>query len=93
MKFIDLLRSKTPMDTDLIIGDVEMPASLVWDEDSTITDYGVEKFMPLMEAEYTVLENGNIEIHCDDYKLGEDFCLAAAGYIGIGESKKIFGEQ
>ena len=92
MKFLELLRSKTALDVDLIIGGVDMPATLVWDEDSIITDYGIEKYRPLMEAECTVLNNGNIEIHCDNYRLGEDFCMAAAGYIGINESKKIFGE-
>lgn len=44
-----------------------------------------------MEAEYTELKNGNLEIHCDDEKLGEKFCLAAAGYINNNEYRRIFG--
>ncbi len=92
-KFLDLLRSGEELDCDLIIGGSEMPASFVWYEDSIITDYGVEKFKPIMEAEYTRLKNGNIEIHCDDYKLGERFCLAAAGYIGETKYEKIFGTE
>lgn len=93
MTFLEFLRSKPDIDVDLIIGNRSMPASFVWGEDNIITEYGVEKYRPLMEAEYTVLANGNIEIHCDNYKLGEDFCMAAAGYIGITEYNKIFGNQ
>lgn len=92
-KFLDLLRSGEELDCDLIIGGYDMPASFVWYEDSKITDYGVEKFKHIMEAEYTRLKNGNIEIHCDDEKLGEVFCLAAAGYIGESEYARIFGEE
>jgi hypothetical protein len=92
MKFLELLRSNSEFEADLIIGGTDMPATFVWDEDSIITDYGIEKYKLLMEAECTVLKNGNIEIYCDNYKLGEDFCLAAAGNIGVTEYKKIFGE-
>lgn len=70
-----------------------MPASFVWNEDSCITEYGIEKYRPLMEARFTRLENGNIEIYCDDAKLGEEFCMAAAGYISDSEFKKIFDED
>jgi hypothetical protein len=69
-----------------------MPATFVWDSDNRITDYGIEKFRPIMEAGYTILENGNIEVFCDDYKLGEEFCFAAAGHISDSEYTKIFGE-
>lgn len=67
-----------------------MPASFVWDEDCKITEYGKKKYKAIVEAEYTKLSNGNIEIHCDDEKLGESFCLAAAGYIGATEWDRIF---
>lgn len=89
--FLDLLRSGEKIDCDLVIGGVDMPASFVWDEDCKITDYGIEKFRAIMEAEYTKLPNGNIVIHCDDYELGEIFCLSSAGYIGETEYEKIFG--
>ena len=92
-KFIDLLRSETAMDCDLIIGGAEMPATFVWNEESEITEYGIEKYRPIMEAGYNVLENGNIEIFCDDDELGEEFCLAAAGYISEIEYAKIFIES
>lgn len=92
-KFLDLLRSSEELDCDLIIGGCDMPASFVWYEDCKITEYGIEKYKPIMEAEYTRLKNGNIEIHCDDEKLGEQFCWAAAGYIGESEYNRIFGEE
>lgn len=91
--FLDLLRSGIDLDCDLIIGNVDMPATFIWNEDSKITEYGVERFKPIMEARYTKLPNGNIEIHCDNDKLGEDFCLAAAGYIGTREHTRIFGDE
>lgn len=91
--FLGLLQSETTLSCDLIIGGMDMPASLVWNEDSRITKYGIAKYRPVLEAEYKVLENGNIEIFCDDYKLGEEFCCAAAGYISITEYEKIFGKD
>lgn len=90
--FLDLLRSGEEIDCDLIIGDSDMPASFVWDSECKITDYGVERFKPIMISPYEKLPNGNIEIYCDSYKLGEVFTLAAAGYIGQSEYNKIFGE-
>ncbi|MCL6477849.1 MAG: hypothetical protein K6T65_05485 [Peptococcaceae bacterium] len=92
-KFLHLLRSGENIDCDLIIGGVDMPVSFVWYKDCKITDYGIEKYKALMEAEYTRLPNGNIEIHCDDVELGENFCWAAAGYIGTTEYARIFGEE
>lgn len=90
--FLDLLRSGEYIDCELIIGDCDMPATFVWDEDCTITDYGIEVFHDLMEAEFVRLPNGNIEILCDDYRLGELFVMAVAGYIGSSEFKKLFGD-
>lgn len=92
-KFLDLLRSGKEIDCDLIIGNADMPASFVWDEDCKITEYGIEKFKEIMDADYTELPNGNIEIHCDNDALGEIFCLAAAGYIGETEFSKMFEED
>ena len=80
-KFLDMLQSGEYIDCDLIIGGCDMPASFVWDEDSTITDYGIEVF-----------PNGNIEVLCDDYRLGERFVMAVAGYVGNSEFMKLFGE-
>lgn len=89
--FLELLHSGEDLDCDLIIGGAEMPTTFVWDEDSKLTNYGVEKFRPVLEATFRRLDNRNIEVLCDDWELGEAFCLAAAGYIGDAEYNRIFG--
>ena len=87
--FKDLLNSGKELDCELIIGNVDMPATFVW-EGMKITEYGIDRFKPIMKAEYEVLPNGNIEVFCDDYELGEEFVRAAAGYIRQSEFNKIF---
>jgi hypothetical protein len=89
-KFLDLLQGNEYIDCDLIIGDSDMPASFVWDEDTSMTDYGIEYFKPILDAEYERLPNGNIEIFCDDWELGEDFCYAVAGYVSEEKYRKLF---
>lgn len=89
-RFIDYLKSGVILDCELIIGDVDMPASFVWDEDSRITHAGYQKFKSLMDSQYEVLENGNIEVFCDDDKLGEKFVYAAAGYVSEESYKSWF---
>jgi len=90
MKFLDILMSGDYLDCDLIVGDCEMPATLVWNEDSTITDYGKEFYSKLLNSNATILENGNIEVDCEDDNLGTHFVLAAAGYISVAEYKRLF---
>ncbi|MCQ4924872.1 hypothetical protein NE686_17350 [Tissierella carlieri] len=90
MTFLDLLKSNLELDCDLIIGDVDMPASFVWTEEDKITDYGIQKYEEIMKSKYTILSNSNIEIHCENHILGADFCYAAAGYISSTEYEKIF---
>jgi hypothetical protein len=89
--FGDLLNSGTQINCDIIIGNVDMPASLVW-ENLRVTEYGWQRFKPIMESPYEILENGNIEIFCDDYKLGEEFARSAAGDVGIKEFDRLFEE-
>ncbi len=94
--FIELLRSGRELECELIIGDADMPATFVWDPtiggvSLEVTDYCYNKYRPIMDAEYDELPNGNIEIHCDDWKLGEAFTMAAAGYTGVEEFEKLFG--
>jgi hypothetical protein len=78
------------------IDDVALPtpppdATFVWGPDCFIKEYGIEQYKAIMDAEYKILENGNIEIFCDDYALGEHFTMAAAGYIADSEYNKMFG--
>ncbi|WP_126981250.1 hypothetical protein [Acetobacterium bakii] len=90
--FGELLNSNKEIDCELIIGNVEMPASFVWNEKSRITPYGYDYFKPLMECSYELLENGNITIDDGDEAMGEKFTWACAGYISESESKKMFIE-
>ncbi len=94
MSFIDLLNSDRQFDCGLIIGDVDMPADLVWNETSRITDYGAEVFAELMQAEAVYDEKINciIVYNGDDYEIGERFAWAAAGYINYFEYYKMFVE-
>ena len=88
--FLDLLQSGMELDCGLIIGDADMPADLVWDGGIGISEYGQELFRPILQAPYCWLENGTLEVLCSDWKLGERFSLAAAGYIGKKEYHRIF---
>lgn len=90
--FGELLNSNQAFDCELIIGDVDMPASFVWNAESRITPYGCDYFKPLMACSYELLENGNISIADCDEVMGEKFALACAGYISKSESKKMFVE-
>jgi hypothetical protein len=91
--FLDLLCSGRELDCDLIIGDTDMPATFVWDSQSPLTVFGTILYAALLESPYEMLPNGNIEIFCDDYKLGEHFTLAAAGYIGTNAYNKLFAHM
>ena len=88
--FLELLESGKELDCELVVGSVDMPLSFVWNEDDRISGYGIEKYRPLMEAPIHRLPNGNIELLCDDWRMGEEFCMAAAGYIGDAEYRRVF---
>ena len=88
--FYDLLRSGKSIDCDLIIGGTEMPATFVWGESDVLTAYGEKFYDILLKSPYKLLSNGNIEVFCDDYELGEHFTLAAAGAIGKKEHDRLF---
>jgi hypothetical protein len=88
-KFVDLLKSKRELNHELIVGNVEMPATLVWDEDCEITDYAIRAFKALMESECSIKDDC-IEVECDDFNMGEKFALATAGFIASSEFDKMF---
>jgi hypothetical protein len=91
--FLDLLRSNQELDCDLIIGGAEMPATFVWDGESPLTEFGTIFYAELLESPYKIFPHGNIEVFCDNEKLGEHFTLASAGHIGIKEYRKLFGHM
>jgi len=88
--FHDLLSSGKEMDCDLIIGGTEIPATFVWGEGDALTAHGTDFYEALLKSPYELLENGNVEVFCDDYELGEHFTLAAAGAISLSEHNKLF---
>ena len=90
MKFIDYLNAVNEIDCDLIIGDVDMPYSFVWDKNCGFTEYGKNEFKEILDSEITIYKNGNIEIHYNDYEKGEYFTAACAGFIGVSEYDRLF---
>lgn len=93
MTFLDYLHSGEDIDAPLMIGGADMPADLVWDGASRVMPEGIKRFQEILKAEITVHDNGCIEVHCDDDQLGEDFSLAAAGYISNAEYDRLFAER
>ena len=91
--FLEYLDRTHTLDCDLIIGGTEMPATFVWDENFRLTACGMEYYAELLQSPYKLLDNGNIEILCDNYELGEHFTLAAAGHIGTSGHNKLFAES
>ena len=55
-----------------------------------LTAHGAQYYAALLQSPYKVLDNGNIEVFCDDHRLGEHFTLAAAGAISLSAYKKLF---
>lgn len=88
--FHDLMENRKEFDCALIIGNSDMPADFVWYEDNKITIEGLLYYSDILRAPYEELPNGNIEIYCDNYELGKDFCLSAAGYTGERRYSKYF---
>lgn len=100
MTFREYLTENKEAEFDMIIGDVEMPATVVWTEDMKITEY--------FEQKYSVMLDSNIEIRKDpkgNYtmsielldenippKKGEEFVWALAGYCSTEEYDKLVGE-
>ena len=89
MKFRDLIADKE-LDCELIVADTEMPATFVWNGDEKISEYGESRFGKLLDSEAVMLENGNIEIFCNDENMGNSFVWAVAGYINQFEYDRIF---
>jgi len=86
----DFLGKQEHIDCEVVVADVEMQYSLVWDRECRISDYGIKKYDKLLNSPVEVYENGNIEVLCDDEAMGIEFFAAAAGYISSQEYDKIF---
>jgi len=95
MKFYEFLNQGKELNIELVIGDVDMPASLCWNEGDIISEYGIEKYKEVMNGECEYFEETEstypfVNVKCDDYKLGEKFAFDCAGYISEEEFNKIF---
>jgi len=86
----DFLSKQEHIDCEVVVADVEMLHSLVWDSGCRILEYGLKKYDKLLNSPVEVYENGNIEVLCDDEAMGKEFFAAAAGYISSTEYDKIF---
>lgn len=83
---------------DMIIGDVDMPASVVWDGSLHVTPYCEEKFGCILDSNIEIYESPfsmyspsveitNISISAE---LGKEFVCSLAGYCDENEYNKLF---
>lgn len=83
MNLYQLLNSRTELDCPAIIGDVEMPADICWDENGRVTQEGYLAFRSLMDCEVVYDEEKNfLDIPDGNPTEGERFVYALAGYVG-----------
>lgn len=99
MKFIEYIeeRIKDEVAFDVIVGGVDMPATLEFCDDWVITDYCKKQFGDLLNSEIDIYEYTHdidtVEVFCDDYQEGEQFCWSVAGHIDDREWRKLFSED
>ena len=96
MRFIEYIeeRIKDEAEFDVIVDGVDMPATLGFCDDWVITYYCKEKYEDLLNSEIDVYEYTHdidtVEVLYDDYRVGEQFCWAVAGYIDETEWNRLF---
>lgn len=100
MRFLEYIEKaiKEDIEFDAVIGDVDMPATFCFCDSWVITDYCKQKYGDLLNSEIEVHEDPTghhttcVEVFYDDYKVGEEFSMALAGYISEGEWNMLFLE-
>lgn len=100
MTFREYLTENKEAEFDMIIGDVEMPATVVWTEDMKITEYFEQKYSVMLDSKIEIRKDpkGNytmsIELLDENMppKKGEEFVWALAGYCSTEEYDKLVGE-
>ena len=98
MTFLEyiIINKADEIEFDTVIGGVDMPATICLDDELVITDYCMEKYGNMLNSEIIVhkdctgLYTDTIEVGYDDYKVGEEFCYAMAGYVSDNEWNKLF---
>lgn len=101
MKFVEYIEKaiKEDLEFDAVIGDVDMPATFCFCDDMVITDYCMEKYGDMLESEIEIQKDPTgwytdvVIVDYDNYKKGERFAYAVAGYISDVEYKKLFGTE
>lgn len=79
-----------------LFGNFETRASLVWDDDISLTDEGYKHFQPIMDCPITCLSNGDIQVLVGDdlddrlSEMVDDFVLSVAGYCPSSSYDKWF---
>lgn len=79
------------LEFDCVIGDVDMPCTLCWSTDCQLLPALAEDYGDLLDSPIKILNHGVIEVLYDDYKKGESFCWAQAGYISEEKYFAYFG--
>ena len=86
-------------EAEVIIGGVDMPATLVCDDTVDFTDFAYEEFGDVLNAPAELRRAADkfsfnlIEVDCVDYEMGERLVYALAGYISESQYKKLFQEE
>lgn len=93
------LLAKDGDEAEVIIGDVDMPATLVADESIKFTPTAYSVFGEVLNAPATLTPSEEmypynlIEVDCDNYELGENLILALSGYISESQYIELFQEE
>lgn len=84
------------LEFDAEIGNVDMPCTFCFCDDTKITDYCMEKYGDLLNSECEVKADPTgkytdvVIVNYDNYIKGMRFTNAVAGYISEEEYKKLF---
>ena len=98
MKFIEYMKFCIAHDLefDAVIGDVDLPATFSFCDDIEFTDYCMNKYGDLLNSECEVkydkkgVSTDKVIVDYNDYKKGEQFAWAIAGYVSETEYEKLF---
>lgn len=94
LTFGEYLSTCGDIDLELIIGGVESECAFVWySGQMSFTEFGKTHYAAILSAQCNVLENGNIEVLCDDEELGTDFQLTIAGFCSDSFYKSVLTQS
>lgn len=80
------------LDCEMVVGNCYMPATLVWDQGQSVTEYGREVFGELLFSECYEDSDGDLIIECRNIDMGVRFAWAAAGYISGRLYDRLFND-